>query len=281
MNESLILVPLDESRAARASLPVAGALAGIMSVNPHVLHVSHGSPLPLAGLATRLGLDKSALHGWSIAARVGEPSAAILDEARAKQVRLIVMCTHTSANQPKAILGRTALAVLREAPCPVVLVPPQETPRAWKLEKILLPCDGSPAGNAAVEPAARLARQANAELLVIQVGAAGLAGPIDCGSLAMPRYMDQPQHEWPSWTGELLERLACLCKDELRAKLHVAGGQPHVEILRMAAEDPNMLIVLAWKGNWTGQHARTLKAVIRDAPCPVMVVLAPDAVPSP
>lgn len=275
MNESLILVPLDDSTAARAALPVAKTLGGIMSVNLHVLHVSHGLPLPLAQLASRLGLEETALHGWSIAARVGEPSATIIDEAKAKQVRLIVMCTHTTAIRPKEILGHTALDVLHDAPCPVVLVPPGL--RAWKLNRILLPCDGSPTANATVEPAAKLARQAGAELLVIQVGAAGVATPIDCGSMAMPRYMDQPQHEWPSWTRELLQRLACLCKDELRATLHAMGGEPAIEIVRMAAEDPDALIVLAWKGSWIGEHAMTLKAVIRDAPCPVMIVQAHDA----
>jgi nucleotide-binding universal stress UspA family protein len=44
----------------------------------------------------------------------------------------------------------------------------------------------------------------------------------------------------------------------------------------MAAEEAADLIVLAWKGEWTHGHADVLKAVIRDAPCPVIVTREKD-----
>jgi nucleotide-binding universal stress UspA family protein len=109
-------------------------------------------------------------------------------------------------------------------------------------------------------------------MLVVQVGSPDIKCT-DRGSLVMPRYVDQPQHEWPSWTSELLKRLASLCPGgELRARLHICGGDPAVQIVKLAAEQAADLIALAWKGEWAGDHARTLKAIVRDAPCPIMIV---------
>ena len=275
MGEPLILVPLDGSLDARAALPVAKALGEVMGANLSVVHVSGAMPLPLSELVDWLGLEGAALHGWSIDARVGEPSATINDAARMAGARLIVLCTHTAAARPTAILGRIALGVLRAAPCPVVLVSPAQKPASWRPSRILLPHDGSPTANAAVGPAAELACKAGAELLVVQVGAAGIGAPAERGSLSIPLYVDQPQHEWPSWSGELLERLECLSPDvRLHARLLVRGGAPGPEITRMATEQSADLIVLAWKGEWAGEHAKTLESVVREAPCPTMIVRA-------
>jgi nucleotide-binding universal stress UspA family protein len=145
----------------------------------------------------------------------------------------------------------------------------------WRPDRILLPYDGSSAANAAVAPAGALARRPGAELLVVQVGAADVGVPTDRGSLTMPRYVDQPQHEWPHWTDELLKRLACLCPGgELHAHLYVRGGEPAAEIIQLATEHAADLVVLAWKGVWTSGHATTLKAIVQDSPCPIMIVRA-------
>ena len=274
MSGRLILVPLDGTPRARVALPVARAFGKIMAAHLHMLHVSHDRPMPLAKLAGRLGLEASALQGCSIAARMGEPSSTIIDEAQTRQARLIVMCAHTAAGRTDAILGHTALDVLRQAPCPVVLVPPGMGADAWRPKRILLPYDGSTASNVAVGPAARLACQAGVELIVVQIATADPVFPVDRGTVIMPRYIDQAQHEWPSWTGALFERLSGLCQDELHAKLRILGGEPAREIARMALP-PDSLIVLAWKGEWIGERARTLKGVLRDATCPVLIVQAP------
>lgn len=275
MPEPVILVPLDGTSAARAALPIARTLAQLMAASLRVIHVSMGPPSPLSSLAERLGLGGTALDTWSIGARTGEPAVEILEEARTREACLLAMCTHTATVRPHGALGRTARGVLRDAPCPVVLTSPVLAVEVWWPRRILLAYDGSPSANAAVAPAAALARCAGAELLVVQVGASH-AAPTDRGSLTMPLYVDQPHHEWPNWTGELLERLACLCHGEaLRARLHVRGGEPGPEIVRFAREQSADLIVLAWKGDWGDGHAGTLKTVLRDAPCPLMIVRTP------
>ena len=42
-----------------------------------------------------------------------------------------------------------------------------------------------------------------AELLVVHVTDVR-AAPAEPGSLTTPRYVDQPQHEWPAWASEFI-----------------------------------------------------------------------------
>jgi nucleotide-binding universal stress UspA family protein len=102
------------------------------------------------------------------------------------KVRLIVMCTHTAAANPGRTLGSTALSILRDTPCPVVLVSPDRGLHDWHLHRVLLPHDGTPAASAAMQPAAELARRAAAQLVVLHVAAACAAAPAEHGSL-LPR----------------------------------------------------------------------------------------------
>ena len=276
MTAGAILVPLDGTPPARAALPVASALGEAFAAPLRILHVVPEPAGPLSQLAGRLGLDREALGTWSLESHVGEPAAAILEAARSLGAPFIVMCGHTAAAKPEGVLGRTALGVLSEAPCAVVLVPPGLRLESWRPGKILLPYDGSPAGEAAVALAGEVARRAAAEVVVLQVGAAG-AGPCeDRGALSLPRYLDQPQHEWASWAGELLQRLASMAPGgRFHAHVRIRGGDPGAEILDMAREEAADLIVLSWKGVWIGEHAATLKAVLRGAACPVAVARSP------
>jgi hypothetical protein len=120
------------------------------------------TPPPLPNLAAQLGLEPGALHGASVDGRSGEPAALILRAAHETQARLIVLCTHTAEAAPADVLGGTALAVLREAPCPVVLVNPTLALDRWLLRRVLLPHEGDPATSEAVRPGAELARRAGA-----------------------------------------------------------------------------------------------------------------------
>lgn len=272
MSEPIIVVPLDGSEHALAVLPVAKALSEIGGGTLHILHVAEGKPPPLE-LLERMGLAPADVRGSAVHARIGEPASEILDAARETNARLIVMCTHTAPARQGQTLGSTASAVLKGAPCPVVLVHPEHRLRAWHLHRLLLPHDGTPVTSAALRPAAELALRVGAELVVLHVAAAGTAAPAEHGSVTPPFYLDQPQHEWPAWASEFIERLASVCSlSGLRVSLVLGRGSPAAEIVRVAAERSTDLIILAWRGKWAGKHAATLKAVLREASCPTMVV---------
>ena len=211
------------------------------------------------------------LDDLTIDTRVGTPTVEILQAAREMKARLIVMCKHSSTERGK-MLGRTAMKVLHDAPCPVVLVPPERGATPWHLHHVMVPHDGTPTTSAALRPAAELAERGRAELLVVHVTDIK-AAPAEPGSLTTPRYLDQPQHEWPAWSSEFVNRIECLCPlDHVHVRMLLAHGATATEVLRLSEKQSTDLIVLAWRGIWEAPRAATLKDILREAHCPIMVV---------
>ena len=243
MTDPVVLVVWDGSQGAQGALPVAQRLAELTQAPLRTLHLTEA-----AG-----------------------PAAAELRGAG-----LIVMCAQVAGAQAGDSIGDAALAVLRAAACPVVLVNPSHALGAWDLKRILAPHDGSPGVSDALGPAAELAHEAGAEMVVLQVAHDTRA--METGSMAPPMYVDQLQHSWPAWSEEFLARLGCVCPlADIQVRLLVRHGHPADEILHVATEESADLIVLAWKGRWEAPHAATLKAVLQRAPCPVMVTRVPAA----
>lgn len=272
MSGQTIVVALDGSAHALDALPIATTLSTILHATIRVVHVGEAPVLP-ADVLVRLGLGGAGIEGLVIDTRAGEPSDEIVGAAHEWRASFIVMCTHTAVAQVGRPLGRTALGVLERAPCPVLLIRPERGTAPWALRRILLPLDGTPATSAAVRPAAELARAADAEIVVLHIVAPAARPPGERGSLTAPRYLDQPQHEWPAWEGEFIERLGCICPlASLKVRMSMAHGDPGVETARFAAESGADLVVLAWRGAWEGDRAAHIKTLIRSSPCPAMVV---------
>jgi nucleotide-binding universal stress UspA family protein len=272
MSKGLILVPLDGSTQALAALPVARVFAEIEQADLHVLYVGEHR-IANEELRSRLGRDASLLDGLPIDARIGMPATEILQVAQEIKPGLIVLCRHSGTERGK-MLGRTAMKVLHDAPCPMVLVPPERGVTPWHLHHVLVPHDGTPSTSAALRPAAEIAERGRAELLVAHVTDVKRA-PVEAGSFTTPRYVDQPQHEWPAWAREFYSRLACICPlDRLHVRILLAHGDIAAEVVRLSEQQSTDLIVLAWRGIWEVPRAATMKNVLRQAHCPIMVVRA-------
>jgi nucleotide-binding universal stress UspA family protein len=267
-----VVVPLDGSRHALAALPVAKAVVELEGATLHVVHVGVEGVPPIAALE-RVGLTTAELHGAVLDTAIGDAAVAITQAARERGPAIVVMCTYTAASADK-IVGRTTLSVLKDAPCPVVLVRPERDVAPWAIRRILLPHDGTPTTSAAIRPAAELARRAGAELSVLHVAAPGARVSREPGALTTSRYVDQVQHEWPAWESEFLDRLAGLSPiDALNVRMFLACGAPDEEVLRAAAQQSSDLIVLAWRGVWDA-HGAIVKAIVYGAPCPVLILRA-------
>jgi len=270
MSEPLILVPLNGSKQALAALPVAKVLGEIERAAVQILHVGEHE-LPREELRSRFGREAAVLDDFTIDVRVGTPVVEILQAAGEIKPRVIVMCKHSGAERGK-MLGRTAMKVFHDALCPVVLVPPERGATPWHLHHVLVPHDGTPSTSAALQPAAELAERGRAELLVVHVTDTR-AAPAELGTLTTPRYVDQPQHEWHAWSSEFVKRLASACPlGDLHVRILLAHGNTAAEILRLSEKQSTDLIVLAWRGIWEAPRAATLKDILREARCPIMVV---------
>jgi hypothetical protein len=107
---------------------------------------------------------------------------------------------------------------------------------------------------------------------VLQVATPGAETPTEPGTLISPRYVDQPQHEWPAWAQEFLARL-CEAGDARRGtemRLAIAQGEAGAAIIDFARESD--LIVLGWRGALEPGRARTMQRVICDSTCPMIVL---------
>jgi nucleotide-binding universal stress UspA family protein len=145
-----VLCPYDFSAACQASLREAALLARMLGAELHVVHVvitppmvvltpSEGIPMPpvdqtefMKSVEARRGPEIQAELARAGAAGVSTKIAfrdalhadvAILDYAAAAGVGLIVMAKHAKAALSRFLLGSTTERVLRQAHCPVLVIP--------------------------------------------------------------------------------------------------------------------------------------------------------------
>jgi nucleotide-binding universal stress UspA family protein len=137
------------------------------------------------------------------------------------------------------------------------------------IKRLLLPLDGAPDTSDALQPSAMLAGLHEATLDVVHVATPHDAKLQKLGALPMLRYQDQPHHSLELWSREFLRRF-CSCFPNRPGKVRVETGDPGEAILRVARELQSDLILISWKGSLAGERANTVKAVLADAPCPVM-----------
>ncbi len=266
-----VLVPLDGSVHATAAIPVARGFGELLHATVVLLHASDDALTP-ATLLERMKLSGEDVSGLIIEHRPGDAAVAIVKEARERHAAMIVMCPQIRTDVRSRALGSVAAAVLRAAPCPVVLVPPARGCKPWALHRLLVPHDGTPTSAATIGPATEFALKAAAELIVLHVATPGVERPTEPGTLVSPRYVDQPQHEWPAWAQEFLARLCAVgsARGEIGIHLAVAQGDAGAAIVDFARQSD--LIVLGWRGALEPDRARTMRHVIRDTTCPVIVL---------
>jgi nucleotide-binding universal stress UspA family protein len=141
-----LLVPIDFSAVSGNSLETAATLAQAMDAHLVVLHALQpiapvGDPMMMPDMAQIREIQKNAereartqltracekvsAHGVTIESQLldGPASAVILDRARALPADLIIMGSHGHTALYDLLLGGTSHAVLKKAPCPVVIVP--------------------------------------------------------------------------------------------------------------------------------------------------------------
>jgi nucleotide-binding universal stress UspA family protein len=276
----IILVPLDGSAEAKGVLPMARSIARIEEASIHVVHAAE-QPLPEWELLRRMSLRREEARGVVVGQAVGPVVAdAIVRLAEEMRAMLIAMTTHGRS----ACLGGSIRPVpeqtVQRATSPVLLVRPgavREPQAPCSLRRILLPMDGAPSSAAIIGPALDLARHCEAEVYFLYV--ATLAGQsAEPGTLTVPRYLDQPQHEWPNWTNEFLGRFGTALggsPSPTPARLFLRRGEPSAEILRFAGERECDLIVLGWRGHSDPARARVVRTVLREAGCPVLLLRSP------
>ena len=175
-----ILVPLDGSTRAESALPVAARLAQasggsvilLKVVAPPVSHGKFNVPeaYPLVGTDEELAeateylktlAQTSALGGITteIQALVGAVAPQILSATQSLHADLIVMWSHGDTGFKRWALGSVAHKLVPHSPVPVLVLRdggPVPAASAEHPARALVPLDGSPLSESALEPAAQL-----------------------------------------------------------------------------------------------------------------------------
>jgi nucleotide-binding universal stress UspA family protein len=272
ISAATLLVPVERPPHAATALPVARELARLKGAAVSLIHVGV-EPLEPGDLLHHIGLSPEDARGLVIDQRAGVAADAVVREAAARHPELIVMCTPARSDRLLHPFGSVAGDVLRAAPCPVVLVPRDRGQGSWALHQLVLPHDGTPTSAAAIAPTVDLASRAGADLVVLHVSTPGSKRPSEPGTFVTPRYLDQPHHGWPLWTREFLDRVRSFGYPTIieKIRLVVAHGEADAAILEFAERNATDLIALAWRGGVAPERARTMRRVISEASCPVIV----------
>jgi nucleotide-binding universal stress UspA family protein len=186
-----ILVPLDGSARAEQALPVAARLARATQGSVILTQVAHiptdygmyaATPVVIAPALVDTERAEAQAYLSDVAKRdalaglrvetdvtVGLPAHDILDEIVERQADAVVMCSHGRTGLGRWMLGSVAEHVARYAPVPTFILRDGDSlfttsPREDRRPRVLVPLDGSPQAESALEPAARLAVAYGADL---------------------------------------------------------------------------------------------------------------------
>lgn len=286
-----ILCPTDLSTESDEALRYGVALARAYEAKLFLLHCSEAESLPekngkkmqshmnrlfVESLVPHLGLAAMNELNWEGILRdnVSHIGRAIVEEAATQQIDLIVM---RSRRRPRSavLLGSTAEAVCRNAPCPVLVTHPRE--REWVsmssgeivLNRVLIAHDFSHDSQTALNYGVSLAQEYQAEVHLMHV--------LDAEG------HEEPELAWSSAsTGNAYTFTARKLQDALPKETHlwckfinvVRCGKVYEEILTYAKEHEIDLICMGVSGrDWTiGKLlGSNVDRVLRQAPCPVLV----------
>ena len=293
-----VLVPLDGSPLAEQAIPLAQAIAEragcklkLVLVHEPLIVMEPGPDYTKVELAL-LKADREYLK--SVAARLRDRlgrrmSSAVLQGGPVAQTlgtyirelgaEMVVMTSHGRAGLRRAWLGSVTDHLIRTSDIPIVVVRPEEgaaTEWEGEIRDILVPLDGSPLAEAALEPAAMLARLWDAEISLVQVVtpvalAADPALPFPTG------YSDAITATRSEFAGDYIRDMAVLLRESgVKASGVVVTGRAVPEtLIDLAAPGRVSLMAVATHG-LGGLRRMVLGSVadklVRGATVPVMVV---------
>ena len=282
-----ILCPIDRSEKSKEALRYGVALARAYNAKLLVCHCAELRALAEPAyhqtiekylkdsVAEHRRIPDACALQWEPLVFVGNPISAIPREAARQQADLIII---HSRRRPVAagLLGSTAEAICRTAPCPVLVTHAREhewagaTCNDLELKRVLVAFDDSPGSHLALRYGLSLVQEYQAELHLLQV--LPIEAQLSAATVA----------SFPITTESLTETVALKLQDVVpeeaylwcQVKQAAREGHPYKEVLDYAAENDIDLICMGASG--VGSRIQqifgsTVDRVLRHAPCPVLI----------
>lgn len=146
----------------------------------------------------------------------------------------------------------------------------RNNPLQFKIEKILVPLDFSPASVKALDYAVWLAKQFRAAIHLVHVHPPDEASSAPGAGHLLFQSAEAIERLNEELTGIHQKHVPTFRPENC----HIRGGQPYQQIVLLAREIDADLIVLATRGHSGLKHlllGSTAERVVRNAPCPVLV----------
>ena len=158
-----ILVPVDGSSFSNQMLPLVGAIAQTTGAQLALYRAVEKSD-KLADVERELQAVAGQHGAQAVAAEVhGDVADAIRQEADRVPGTLVAITSHGRSGVMRAVLGSTALNVLRAGGKPILVYRPDErhpaTGAAAAIQHIVMPLDGSPLSESIIPEAVQLAKR--------------------------------------------------------------------------------------------------------------------------
>jgi len=176
-----ILVPVDGSPFSNQILPLASTVARTTGAQLALYRAVEKSDR-LAEAENDLRTLADACGGQGICSEVhGDVAQAILAEAERVPGTLVAITSHGRSGVMRAVLGSTALNVLRTGGKPMLVYRPREqapgsAAAGGPVERIFVTLDGSPLSESIIPQAAELARALKARMVVVSVLDSAISG---------------------------------------------------------------------------------------------------------
>jgi len=261
---SSVLCAVDDSSLARRVFKHAAGLAGRCGARLTVMTITKGdtrradaevrsmmrSVVPLDATF----LDDLQLRVVNLA--MGEPVDAILDEVNAG-VDVVVVGTHAKSNLSRWLLGSTSASLLREAVCPIMLVPPGQ------VEIATVDAQGATFHPGGVMAAVKLEEQNDRQLQLAGQLAALAKAPLSVMTVATGTTSDEAAE------AALRERTRGLGPD---VKVFVRRGAVADAIDQAALAEHAGLVVMGVRGSARSQPGDTARAVVKAMDAVVIAV---------
>ncbi len=265
-----IVVPLDGSALAERALPLAGKIARAAGAELRLVLVHHQMPASAIPVPQVVPADydrqvRDAERGYlaQVAERVrgggatvatalldGAVGATIATEVEQAKADLVVMTTHGRGAVSRFWVGSVADELVRTLSVPVLLLRPESEQDHGLPRRILVPLDGSPRAERALEHAVEFAKLTGGALELLQVVPPIVPLLPDAAPL-MPPVM-------PPGSDELLVQSAREYLDRQAERLRATGVETRVSVLvdaspaaaivEIAERDGTDLIAIATHG---------------------------------
>jgi nucleotide-binding universal stress UspA family protein len=283
-----ILVPLDGSALSEQALPYATYLAGLFNASIELLFAVKvtSREIPEAvrfeirqdGERYLKGIAGSLPAGLKPSCKVqpGRPAEAIVEEAEVVPETLVAMATHGYSGLQRWVLGGVAQKVTQCVSTPVLLVPARAEPAASdaiRIERFLVPLDGSATGEYILPHIVPLCKALDMELILLRVYVPNLPG----SNIRMHAVARIVREAAEAYLQETVRRLQGEGMEKVSAR--VLRGVPAEQINDFARDTPHSLTAMC-------THRRSVlggrcvlgsvtSAVIHSSETPVLILRGP------